>query len=299
MSRNYAHQKKRRPNYWLRRLTALLLVLSPFLFWYGYRHLPGLFTLKAEGSAPRVEENDPVYVLLMGVDERKEDAGRSDTVILVRLGREPERVDLVSIPRDTRITLDGERAKLNSAYSTGGAEQVVDVVSELLDVPAPYYMKVNLQAFEQVVDHLGGVELTVDRNYHYEDPYQDLVINIRAGHQVMDGETALKFVRLRYDGVANDDISRIKRQQQFMKAVAAKFADPSSWARIPSLISTMKDHMATNLPEDDQLPLAKALFGARESMKMITLPGVPDDTNGDWLLDDAKWNEVKSAWQLN
>lgn len=289
----------RRPNYGLRRLLLLLLLLAPIALWYGYAWAQKGLTVTAEGSAPRVEKAKPVYVLLMGVDERRDDVGRSDTVVLVRLGREPERIDVISVPRDTRITLRGERAKLNAAYPTGGAEQVTRVVSELLAIPRPYYVKINLEAFEQIIDQLGGVEITVDRDYYYEDPYQDLVIDIAEGKQVMNGETALKFVRLRYDGVTNDDIARIGRQQQFMQAMKGKFTDPASWARIPKLIQTMKDHVATNVPERDQLALAQAFFSARDTLMMMTLPGVPDDATGDWLLDPAKWSEVKQSWSPN
>lgn len=290
------HPKNKRPNYGLRRLMLLLLLLVPVAIYAFFARAHSVVTVKPEASAPRVEKAKPVYVLLLGVDERKDDVGRSDTMILVRLGREPAEIDLVSIPRDTRITLDGKQTKVNAAYPNGGASQVAEVVSDLLEIPKPYYVKVNLEAFEQIIDHLGGVAITVDRDYYYEDPYQDLVIDIKEGPQVMDGETALKFVRLRYDGVTNGDIARINRQQQFMQAVQAKFTDPSSWVRIPQLIGTMKANVATNLPEKDQLPLAQALFAARGTIEMMTLPGLPDDPTGDWLLDSAKWSEVRDGW---
>lgn len=299
MPQERKRNKRRRPNYGLRRLLILLLLVLPFAAWFGFAYArDALLTVKAEGNAPRVEKAKPVHVLLMGVDERKDDVGRSDTVVLVRLGREPEQIEIVSIPRDTRITLEGKRSKLNAAYPHGGADRVSEAVAKLLGIPKPYYVKVNLQAFEKIIDQLGGVEITVDRDYYYEDPYQDLVIDIQSGKQVMTGETALKFVRLRYDGVGNDDISRIRRQQQFMQAVKAKFTDPSTWVAIPNLIGTMKDHVTTNVPEKDQLPLAKALFGARNSLTMSTLPGEPDDATGDWLLDPAKWSEVTQRWSL-
>ncbi len=288
-----------RPNYGRRRLWVLLLLLLPFLAWYGYSSATQSLTVQPEVEAPRVVKEEPVYVLIMGVDERQHDKGRSDTMILVRLGRDPERIDAISLPRDTRISLNGKRAKLNAAYASGGSETSTEVVSALLGIPRPYYVKINLKAFEEIIDQLGGVEMEIDRDYYYEDPYQDLVIDIRKGPQVMDGATALKFVRLRYDGVTNDDIARIHRQQQFMQAVQAEFRDPASWARIPRLITTMQSHVSTNLPADDQLPLARALFGARSTLQMLTLPGMPDDATGDWLLDSAKWSEVKQSWSPN
>lgn len=297
MPQRYLPIKKKRPNYGRRRLFLLLLLLLPFATWFGYGQTRDLVTVKAEGSAPRIVKAEPVYLLLMGVDEREHDVGRSDTMMLLRLGRDPVSLDVISIPRDTRIRLKGERAKLNAAYATGGADLTTQLVADALQIPKPYYIKLDLVAFERIVDELGGVELDIAHRYYYEDPYQDLVIDLWPGEQVLDGETALKYVRLRYDGITNSDIARIERQQQFVAAMKAKFSEPSSWARIPTLITTLKRYVATNLPERDQLPLAQALFDARNSLRMSTLPGTPDDETGDWLINQAKWSEVQASWR--
>lgn len=295
-----------RPRYWLRRLVALLLLLLPVAAWKGWALYhqaggPGAGAwgqlVPVETTAPRVDASQEVYVLVLGVDERKQDVGRSDTLLLVRLKPKGAGADVISIPRDTRAQFpNGQSAKINAAYPTGGPEMATQVVADLLGIPQPYYVKVNLEAFERIVDKLGGVDLTVDRHYQYSDPYQKLEIDIQSGEQHMDGATALKYVRIRYDGVTNDDIARIKRQQQFMSALTGKLSSPSTWWKIPDLIATTRKYVATNIPEGDQLDLAQSLFKARSSLSMQTLPGTPDDSNGDWVIDRDRWNGVKQAW---
>lgn len=289
-------RRRKRPRYWLRRLLFLLILLLPFAGWRAWQFWHAI-PLKAEAPAPRVAAGKPVYVVLLGVDERKDDVGRSDTLMLIRLDPGSNSVHVVNIPRDTRITYgSGTQAKINSAYPIGGAGLVTEVVAETLQIPRPYYVQINFQSFVEIVNQLDGIDLMVDRHYVYDDPYQDLHIDIPAGQQRMYGETALHFVRLRYDGVTDSDLGRIARQQQFLRAVQDKLKAPSSWARIPDLIETMRRHVKTNLPEADQLDLARQLWGARENLKMTALPGMPDEESSDWLMDRGAWSEVKKAW---
>lgn len=291
--------KRRRPRYWLRRLVFLLLLAMPFLVWKGW-DLARQFPFASTGDAPRVVSGAPVYIAIMGVDHRTEDIGRSDTLILARLDAKRQQVNLISIPRDTRIILStGETAKINAAYSTGGADRVTEAVSDLLDIPRPYYIKMDLEGFEAIVDKLGGVELDIAKHYVYDDPEQDLHIDIPSGRQQLDGEMALKYVRLRYDGVTNSDIGRIERQQQFLGAMKEKMLSPANWSRIPDMASTLRTYVETNIPEADQFTLLKAIYSARDGMQMQMLPGTPDDRTGDWLTDQSQWREVTETWSAN
>lgn len=292
-----ARSEREQRSPWLRRLTLTALLLIPLLFFAG-RTAVSRLPIAATGDATRVAHKEPVYVAVMGVDERTGDVGRADTLILVRLSPEQNRLDAVNIPRDTRIShRDGSHSKINAAYAAGGPERVTEVLSALLKIPRPYYVTLNFLAFEELVDRVGGVEIQVDQDYYYEDPTQDLYIDIRQGSQHMNGETALKYVRLRYDGVTNSDIARIERQQQFIRAVQQKVTSPSYWGRVPAVIKSLRRNVATNIPESDQLKLAENLFKARSSLQMQTLPGFPDDDSGDWLLDRNAWEEVTRSWQ--
>lgn len=287
-------RRRKRPNYWLRRLMVLLLLLSPALIWLGLSALrQGI--LPAEGSAPRVAANKPVYVLALGVDRRTEDTGRSDTIILVRLDPTAQSLHLIHIPRDTEVSLpEGGQSKINAAYAEGGPELVTRVVARLLDIPQPYYVSVDFASFEAIIDALGGVEITVDQHYQYEDPYQDLYIDIPPGRQVMYGRTALQYVRLRYDGATNSDIGRIQRQQQFIQALQAKLTDPSAWWKAKDLFKILRQYVTTNIPEADQLRLVESAFAARGNLKMDVLPG--DFAGADWVLDQARWKDLVQSW---
>lgn len=289
-------RRKKRLRYWLRRLIVLVIILLPLAAWYAWditQELP----LEAEGSAPRVATDQPVYVVILGVDERPNDVGRSDTLMLLRFDPGKQGADLINIPRDTRVTYaSGKQSKINATYAIDGADFVTEVVSDLLSIPRPYYVKLNFQAFEEIVNQLGGVEIDVDQHYVYDDPFQHLHIDIPAGRQNMTGQTALHYVRLRYDGKTNSDLGRIGRQQQFIEALKQKASSPAYWSRIPKMMSTVRKHVKTNIPEADQLKLAQALYKARENLRMHTLPGTPDEQTSDWLLDQTKWRELTDAW---
>lgn len=290
-------RRKKKPNYWMRRLMLLLVLLLPLGLWRGWVYLNSALPIEAEGSAPPVDTTRPVYVTLIGVDEREHDIGRSDTLILVRIDPKTSRLDVVNIPRDTLVTFkSGKQSKINAAYSIDGAPFVTEVVQDLLGIPRPYYVTLNFKAFEEIIDYLGGVEIDVEKHYQYEDPYQDLYIDIPAGRQRLDGETALQYVRLRYDGVTNSDIARIERQQKFINALKERVASPSAWFRATDLMTTLRKHVKTNIPQADQLKLAQALFQARNSLKMQTLPGQPDDATGNWILDRQAWSKVVADW---
>lgn len=287
---------KKRPRYWLRRLMVLLVILLPLSAWAAWNYSVETLQVPAEGTAPRVVADKPVYVAVMGVDERKGDVGRSDTLLLVRLDPALQTVRVINIPRDTRVTYEsGRQSKINAAYAIEGPELVTSVISDLLGVDRPYYVTVNFKAFEEIVNAVDGVPITVDQHYVYDDPYQDLHIDIPAGPQVLEGQQALHFVRLRYDGVTDSDIGRIARQQQFLMAFKDRL--PANWNRIPKMIQTMKKYIRTNIPEEDQVKLAMGLFAARSNVTAEMLPGVPDDETGDWLLDKAEWNEVVRSWE--
>ncbi|HWI51048.1 MAG TPA: LCP family protein [Symbiobacteriaceae bacterium] len=272
---------------------VLLMILLPVGVWYGWDFVDSL-KVTPTAPAPRIVAGKPVYVAIMGVDQRKNDVGRSDTLMLLRLDPKASQVSVINVPRDTLANVDGSPSKINAAYAIGGPGMTTDVLSSLLGIERPYYVTLNFQAFEELVNLVGGVQIDVEKHYVYDDPFQDLHIDIPAGRQLLLGEQALHYVRLRYDGVTNSDIARIERQQKFLRAFKEKV--PSNLTRITSMIRTIQKHIQTNIPEDDQMKLAKALFDARGNVTMQMLPGTPDDSTGDWLLDRQQWSEVTRAW---
>lgn len=241
---------------------------------------------------------EPTYVLILGVDERPGDPGRSDTMLLVRVGAGPLRV--LSLPRDTRVFLEGVgEAKLNAAYAWGGPELATRTVSELLGLPVAYYVKVNLAGFRQLVDLIGGVPMYIEAPMRYVDPYDHLVIDLQPGHQVLDGARAEQYVRFRNDAIG-DDLSRIRRQQQFLRAAARRALHPANLPKLPLLVRTASRHVDTNLPLKEQLRLATIAIQTYQDGTLVTemLPGHAAYVGpvSYFLPDHAAIERLREAW---
>jgi len=158
-------------------------------------------------------ENELGYVLLMGVDRRDGDVGRSDTLMLAAVDEEHGRAALLSIPRDTRIEVGSYGYdKINHAYAFGGHEMTLASVSALVGVPITHYIMVDTSSFERIVDAVGGVDIDVEKRMYYEDPWDDgggLVIDLQAGEQHMNGAQAIQYVRYR-DGAGDMESQSVK-----------------------------------------------------------------------------------------
>lgn len=237
--------------------------------------------------------NQRINVLLLGIDDGDSEAAesepkRTDAILLLSFDPKGDQVGILSIPRDTRVVLPGHRdpSKINSAYTFGGVIMAKQTVEQLLEVPVHYYALANWQGFIDVVDQIGGVDLYVENDMHYEDPYADLVIDIKKGSQHMDGKLAGKYVRFRSDELG--DIGRVQRQQKFLKAAAKQLVSVQNLTNIGSLLATLEKYVETDL---DTLTMLKAansfkLFGD-STVKSCMLYGRFDDSSGIsyWAVD--------------
>ncbi|MBQ3853256.1 MAG: LCP family protein, partial [Anaerovibrio sp.] len=175
-------------------------------------------------SEAGIETNDDVlHIMIMGVDRRSDDTGRSDTLMVLTVNKKTGKAELMSVPRDTRVKIEGHGYdKINHAYAYGGHKLTRKTVESLLGIPMNYYVLIDLSSFENIIDALDGIDIDVEKRMYYEDPWDDnggLVIDLYPGMQHMTGEKAIQYVRFR-DG--EGDIGRINRQQHFMKAVMTK-----------------------------------------------------------------------------
>ena len=218
-------------------------------------------------------ENELGYVLLMGVDRRDGDVGRSDTLMLAAVDEEHGRAALLSIPRDTRIEVGSYGYdKINHAYAFGGHEMTLASVSALVGVPITHYIMVDTSAFERIVDAVGGVDIDVEKRMYYEDPWDDdggLVIDLAPGEQHMNGAQAIQYVRYR-DGAG--DIGRIGRQQHFMRALLAQLLSPQVLPRLAAVVDEVKNAVETDLTTRQLLTLAtrlKDMEAGGVSMQMV------------------------------
>ncbi|MEN3185379.1 MAG: LCP family protein [Atribacterota bacterium] len=216
--------------------------------------------------------------LVVGQDGIK--PARSDTVMLLFINTRIGEALLFSIPRDARLSIPGVgQDKVNHAYARGGVALLKKAVEEALGLEIPYFVEINYDGFEKVIDALGGVEIEVEKPLRYVDKAQDLYINIPAGKQVLNGRKALQYVRFRHDPLG--DIGRIKRQQTFIQALLTKVNDPSVLMNVSTIVEELKKSVNTNLSSEDIVQLA-IWFRGLEEKRLITetMPGKPIYANG-------------------
>lgn len=166
---------------------------------------------------------DSINVLVLGCDEDRAYRGkvlkenaRSDMMLLARLDFKNRRISGVSIPRDTLIDLPGYRTmKINAAHALGGKELSAQAVANLLEVQVDRTMVLNYQAFQDIVNLLGGVEIFVPRNMKYRDKAGELNIDLKKGRQTLNGYDSMCFVRYRH---GDSDFMRQERQKDFLLA---------------------------------------------------------------------------------
>ena len=195
-------------------------------------------------------------VMILGVDRRADDAGRSDTLMVASVRMEQQQAALMSIPRDTRVKIKGHAYdKINHAYAYGGHELSRETVQELLGVPIDHYILIDTKAFERIIDTIGGVDIDVEKRMYYEDPWDDnggLIIDLYPGEQHLDGDRAIQYVRYR-DG--EGDIGRIRRQQKFMRAVLAQVISPDILPQLPQLIEEIRGAVETDMSVSELVKL--------------------------------------------
>ena len=221
---------------------------------------------------------DGVYsVLVVGTDK----VGlNTDTILVASLDSVNNRASVMSIPRDTMSNVNRNVKKINAAYSIGAkngkgnVKKLKEEVSDLIGFEVDNYVVVNLKAFEELIDAIGGVTIDVPRNMNYDDPYQDLHIHIDKGLQTLNGEQAIGFVRYR-SGYAEGDIGRVKAQQLFIEALVNQVASPSTVTKMPKLIDIVLENMDTDLTNGELIWFGKEVLDIdmENDFHMFVLPG--------------------------
>ena len=260
--------------------------------------------LDTDGSNPlwlkgfKYTLSQPVNILILGIDyvpgaepdSRQIFEGRSDTMLVLRVDPKENNVSLLSIPRDTLVTIPGVgRTRINEANVVGGVSLVKEVLSDTLNkIEVDRYVRVSNGAFRELVELLGGVEVFVPRKMSYIDNTQKLKIELAAGWQTLDGEQAEQFARFR-DRIYGD-IGRIQRQQLLLTALRNRVTSPAMLPSLPGIIRVMQKYVDTNLSFEEMLALVN--FGLqleRDQLKMVMLPGRPSEADeyyaSYWILN--------------
>jgi LCP family protein required for cell wall assembly len=259
--------------------------------------LISLLTVSLMGPAARgfdaqtlAASDQRINILLLGIDQRagESEPARTDTLLVLTIDPRAKTAGMLSINRDLWVKIPGQASmgKINTAHFLGEAEHypgggptlAMQTAQAALDIPLPYYIRLNFAAFEKLIDLIGGIDILVeepiddptypDAGYGYEPLYLD------AGWQHMDGHTALRYARTR--ATAGSDLDRVKRQQQVVLAVRDKILDqrllPRLLPQIALLIQTLRESVQTNL-SPRQIYRLVTLAGAieRDRITAVTL----------------------------
>ena len=225
-----------------------------------------------------------VNVLLVGTDK---DGYRTDPIMVATYDNDTQSVHVMQIPRDTYVKGNGRiDKKINSAYFSG-IDTLKDEIFKAFGIEIHRYLAVELNGFVEIIDAIGGVEVDVPINMHYDDPVQDLHIHINKGLQVLDGKDAEGFVRYRKgnDGSSYPlgDIDRMKAQKQFVQNTVAKLVSIDGISKIPELLGIAKDNIETDISTAEATSYATKILSLNsDSINFYTAPGVPLYKYGGW-----------------
>lgn len=248
---------------------------------------------------------EPMNILVLGSDigynrGRPVDntPTRSDTMMFARVDPFTKSVNVLSIPRDTRVLIPEHRYydKINAAFAYGGEKMARRVVANLTGSPVHHFIALKVNGLVNMVDILGGVEIDVEKDMRYVDHTAKLDIDIKKGRQTLDGKTAHHYIRFRHDEIG--DIGRVQRQQKFVNAVIAKLLSPTIIVKLPKLVEAARENVMTDMSDKELLKLANfARQIKREDVKMVMLPGRFGNIGGAsyWLMDEEGSKEIISG----
>ncbi|GAB6599069.1 LytR family transcriptional regulator [Bacillus cereus] len=225
---------------------------------------------KSEKRDKKVDISDqkPISILLMGTDQRESETSRSDSLMLFTLNPQKKSMKITSIPRDTytEIIGKGKKDKINHAYAFGGIDMSVKTVENFLNVPVDHYIEVNMAGFKDIVDAVGGVDVNNDLEFTSRGSH------FAKGNIHLNGETALKYTRMRYED-PRGDFGRQMRQRQVIQAVIKKGASVSSLASYGDVLKAIEKNVKTSLTQDQMFDIQKNYKDCMENSEEIQIPG--------------------------
>ncbi len=298
-------KKKKKRSFFKILFTILLFLVVGFFILMG----TGIMS-PSELLEPLHRESGRVNALLLGVDE---DGYRTDTMMIASFDLDTAELDLLSIPRDTKVYVKNrnQNKKINEIHAIGTKKQdgtilgpvgAAEVVSQITGIPINYYIEFSFDAVENVFETLGSITYDVPdvegggRGMNYEDPYQGLFIHLKPGVQELSGSQVLQFMRYRK---GDGELQRRQRQQGIIKAMIEQKLNLSLILKIPKIFSSIKDDLKTNLTVSDVAKYSKYLGDlTADKVSSHQLPGEDKYTGGKWyfIQDIEKTKEMVSAW---
>ncbi|WP_337019523.1 LCP family protein [Oceanobacillus massiliensis] len=234
------------------------------------------------------KEKDSINVLLLGVDERSGDKGRSDTMILMSINPKTDSMIMLSIPRDTYVNIpDRGMDKINHAYAFGGTELSVQTVEEAFDLPVHAYARVNMEGFQQGIDALGGVTVTNSTAFSSGGD------NFQEGQITLNGEEALSYIRMRKED-PRGDMGRNERQRDVITAAMNEAASFSSITKVGEILTILGDNVQTDLDMKRLTTIFNNYAGARKNVTTMEISGSGQTIGNIWyyIVPDSEFSRI-------
>ena len=237
-------------------------------------------------------KKEPFSVLMLGIDERDGDKGRSDTMIVLTVNPTTKNVKMLSIPRDTRTEIIGHNTtdKINHAYAFGGPEMAMDTVENFLDIPIDYYVKINMEGFNDIVDAVDGITVQNDLDFTQDGHH------FTKGEINLNGTEALSYTRMRYND-PNGDFGRQGRQRQIIEGIIAEGASVSSLTNYRAIFNALGSNIQTNLTFDEMMDIQNNYRAASGSIEEMTIEGEGTKIDGIYyyLVPDEEKEHIQGV----
>ena len=238
-------------------------------------------------------QDDPFYMLVLGSDARDSDSGsRTDVMILLRVDPKSGAITMVSIPRDTKIEIEGQGTqKINAAYAYGGSAGAVSAVSKFAGVPISRCAVIHFDELKQLVDDLGGIWVDVPVS-NDQTGSSNTGATLKAGYQLLDGEQALNLARERY-GYTRGDFQRADNQKLIATAIIKKVLEQPA-TQLPATIQKLASCVTVNYSVSDIVSLAQKLQKIGVKFYSATVPSTTETIDGVsyTITVEDKWNEM-------
>lgn len=225
---------------------------------------------------------DPLSILIVGIDEREGDSGRTDSMVILTINPDTKSTKILSIPRDTRTELIDENGeeydydKINHAYAFGGIEMSINSIEHFLNIPIDYYTEVNMEGFRDIVDAVGGIDVYNKYEFELDGTY------LPEGDLHLDGEEALQYARMRKQDPLGD-FGRQERQREVISKVINKGASLSTLTNYDDILTALEDNIKTNLTLNEIIGIQLEYKDAAKSIEKLEVEGEGKRlNNGVW-----------------
>jgi polyisoprenyl-teichoic acid--peptidoglycan teichoic acid transferase len=293
------HSSKRRLGLKITLGVILLLILGAGAYGFSvYTSVTGtieqthepLQRTEAEQRVIDLSAGDSISILLLGVDQREEDRGRPDSLILLTANPDDQSIKMLSIPRDTytEIIGKGTKDKINHSYTYGGVDSTIKTIETFLDIPIDYYVEVDMNGFTDLVDALDGVTVNNTLDFSYKG------IHFPIGELTLNGEEALTYSRMRSLD-PQGDLGRQERQRKIIQALIKEAVQIETLTNYESILKVIGENVKTNLTFEDMKDIQANYSETRHNMEQIQINGKGKEEKGVYYYIVPKEERIKQS----